>query len=105
MNIEPPPLVERENPLDLAARVVGGRIALAGVLNVTQAAVGNWKLRGSVPIEHCAAIERATAGAVTRQDLRPNDWESIWPELAHPGAARSCAAININTAGQGGANA
>ena len=28
------------------------------------------------------AIERATHGAVTRRDLRPNDWHLIWPELA-----------------------
>jgi DNA-binding transcriptional regulator YdaS (Cro superfamily) len=31
----------------------------------------------------CVAIEKATAGAVTRKDLRP-DWKQIWPELAHP---------------------
>lgn len=29
----------------------------------------------------CVAIEQATAGAVTRKDLRPNDWAEIWPEL------------------------
>lgn len=37
----------------------------------------------------CAAelavrIEQRTAGAVTRQDLRPDDWRDIWPELAEP---------------------
>lgn len=26
-------------------------------------------------------LERATHGAVTRKDLRPNDWHLIWPEL------------------------
>lgn len=31
---------------------------------------------------HCLAIERATNGAVTRRDLRPDDWHLIWPELA-----------------------
>lgn len=31
-----------------------------------------------------SAIERATAGAVTRRDLRPDDWQSIWPELDKP---------------------
>lgn len=52
-----------------------------------------------VPIERCVAIERATDGAVTRIDLRPDDWHEIWPELAIsdekqplPGAARSSAA-------------
>ena len=28
------------------------------------------------------AIERATNGQVTRRELRPNDWQQIWPELA-----------------------
>jgi DNA-binding transcriptional regulator YdaS (Cro superfamily) len=34
------------------------------------------------PIPTCVAIEKATNGQVTRQDLRPEDWEQIWPELA-----------------------
>jgi len=35
-----------------------------------------------IPIHHCVAIERATGGQVTRQELRPDDWWKIWPELA-----------------------
>ena len=31
---------------------------------------------------NCVAIEKATQGQVTRKDLRPQDWASIWPELA-----------------------
>jgi len=31
---------------------------------------------------NCVAIERATDGLVTRRDLRPHDWQDIWPELA-----------------------
>lgn len=34
--------------------------------------------------QYCVAIEQATDGAVTRQDLRPSDWHKIWPELAAP---------------------
>ncbi len=30
---------------------------------------------------NCVAIEKATKGVVTRQDLRPDDWQAIWPEL------------------------
>ena len=30
----------------------------------------------------CSSIEGATCGAVTRQDLRPDDWAEIWPELS-----------------------
>lgn len=33
------------------------------------------------PAERCADIERATAQAVMRWDLRPDDWHRIWPEL------------------------
>lgn len=29
----------------------------------------------------CVEIEQATGGLVTRQELRPNDWSCIWPEL------------------------
>lgn len=31
--------------------------------------------------ENCTAIEQATARAVMRWDLRPDDWHRIWPEL------------------------
>lgn len=34
-----------------------------------------------MPVARCMSIERATSGAVTRQDLRPYDWQDIWPEL------------------------
>lgn len=31
--------------------------------------------------ENCVRIEQATKGAVSRKDLRPDDWHRIWPEL------------------------
>lgn len=31
---------------------------------------------------YCVAIEGVTDGKVTRRDLRPDDWQDIWPELA-----------------------
>jgi len=37
----------------------------------------------------CAAAERESAGAVTRRDLRPDDWRLIWPELAAQEAANA----------------
>lgn len=36
---------------------------------------------------NCVLVEINTAGAVTRRDLRPDDWHRIWPELVtaeHP---------------------
>ena len=41
-----------------------------------------------VPIHRCASIEAATSGAVTRQDLRPDDWHLIWPDLVAPTEAQ-----------------
>lgn len=71
------------HPIDQAAGILGSQVRLASVLGVTKAAVSQWKLEGrQVPLEHCAAIERATNGLVTRKDLRPDDWQDIWPELA-----------------------
>lgn len=35
-----------------------------------------------VPISKCVLIEQATGGVVTRKDLRPDDWQQYWPELA-----------------------
>lgn len=54
---------------------------MADLLSVSVAAIGNWKTR-LPPLDKCVAIERATEGAVTRRDLRPDDWQAIWPELA-----------------------
>jgi DNA-binding transcriptional regulator YdaS (Cro superfamily) len=45
--------------------------------------VADWISRDKpVPVVHMAAIEAYTAGAVTRRDMRPDDWRRIWPELA-----------------------
>lgn len=67
--------------IERACDAMGGATKLAARLGVSLQVVGNWKERG-VPIERCVAIEQATGGAVTRRDLRPDDWISIWPELA-----------------------
>ena len=55
-----------------------------------------------VPVERCVPIERATEGAVTRKDLRPNDWAEIWPELAGT-SATACVCATQSVAGQAGA--
>lgn len=58
-------------------------VGLAASLGVAAALVSQWRTgTRPVPIERCMPIERATGGAVTRIDLRPNDWWLIWPELA-----------------------
>lgn len=72
------------HPVDQAAAVLKtNAVGLARLLGVTKGAVAQWKLSGrKVPVMHCVAIESMTTGAVTRKDLRPDDWQLIWPELA-----------------------
>lgn len=51
-------------------------------VGVSPSVVYQWGTgRRPIPVERCAAIELATDGAVTRRDLRPEDWHLIWPEL------------------------
>lgn len=73
--------MHEKTPLEKAADAVGGASQLAALLGVTPQAVSNWK-SSSVPVERCWEIEAACGGAVTRRDLRPDDWQRIWPELA-----------------------
>lgn len=74
-----------KHPVERAAEILGSHVAVARLLGVTKAAVGQWKLPDrQVPIEHCLSIERATKGAVKRSDLRPDDYWLIWPDLKAP---------------------
>lgn len=57
------------------ARAIGGGVQRQNVEHWVKSEFG-------VPVPHCAAVETATDGAVTRRDLRPDDWHRIWPELA-----------------------
>ena len=55
---------------------------LARALNKSPAEISMYKSgRRPIPIELGAAIENATGGAVTRQEMFPDTWQSIWPEL------------------------
>ncbi|MFY4013991.1 transcriptional regulator [Achromobacter xylosoxidans] len=67
--------------------------AFAAAVGVTQSMAWQWiSGRRPVPVERCADIERVTAGAVSRRDLRPEDWARIWPELATAAPAQQEAA-------------
>lgn len=61
----------------------GAKARLAAKIGAHASDLSDW-ISGSrpVPVHRCPSIERATAGAVTRRDLRPDDWHLIWPELA-----------------------
>lgn len=70
-----------------AIKSAGSQRALAGLLGVSSAAVGQWLRKRAdggrdVAAKQCVRIEGITGGAVTRRDLRPDDWQDIWPELA-----------------------
>lgn len=57
-------------------------VALAGKLGVSPVLISQWRTgMRPIPTERCPAIEKATGGAVTRKDLRPNDYWLIWPEI------------------------
>lgn len=63
----------------------GRAAALARAIGVRPTQIGKW-VSGERPIpeKRCVQIERATAGEVSRQELR-DDWSEIWPELLPPG--------------------
>jgi DNA-binding transcriptional regulator YdaS (Cro superfamily) len=65
-----------------ASEILGSQAQLAKAIGVTQPTLNQW-ITGDrpVPIGRCTQIEQATNGEVTRKDLRPDDWQTIWPEL------------------------
>ncbi|WP_103703111.1 transcriptional regulator [Paraburkholderia eburnea] len=74
-----------------AIRKAGSQSALARLLGRPQPLISKW-LKSTRPLrpERCSEIERAVG--VSRQTLRPDDWQDIWPELViqsatHPEAA------------------
>jgi len=62
-----------QTPLERAIELVGGQSALATLCGVKQGHVWHWLRRAKrVPAERIFAIEKATNGAVTHQELRPD---------------------------------
>ena len=75
------------NALDRVIKIANGQSALAMAIGGTPQLVNNWVRRGGVvPQEHCPAIERAYASAVTCEELRPDvSWVRIPdPDWPHP---------------------
>ena len=67
----------------LSSAGIGAITQLSLAIKAHHPDVISWsKGKRPVPIWRCLAIEQATNGAVTRKDLRPDDWERIWPELS-----------------------
>lgn len=59
--------------LEEAVKVAGGFGALADKIGVAASAPSMWRKRGSVPAEHCPAIERETGVKCERLNPRA-DW-------------------------------
>lgn len=71
-----------KTPIQRVCEILGSQRAVSDALKVAPATVNQW-VSGvrPIPLRRCQAIESATAGAVTRRDLRKDDWWLIWPEL------------------------
>ena len=71
---------------------VESNVGLAKKLGVAPSLISQWRngVR-PIPFERCPQIERATKGMVSRQDLCPDNWDKLWPELAKK-KRRRCAA-------------
>lgn len=74
-----------EDALKVASASVGGLTKLADAIGQSAQAVCNWRVRG-VPAAQCALIERATAAAVTVEQLRADiRWYRVpdphWPHV------------------------
>ena len=65
-------------------QLLGGTNKVARMCDVEPAAVSQWRKNG-IPREQllflAARIEKESHGLVTRQDLFPNNWYLVWPEL------------------------
>ena len=73
----------------LSKNPIGALADSIGVKNLDQIRQWQHGYAGRIPSpENCLAIERATSGAVTRQELRPNDFWRIWPDLPTPKTKR-----------------
>lgn len=62
-----------------ACKAVGGQAAMSRRLGVSSPTVNQWTTgTRQIPAERCPEIEKATNGAVTCEDLRPDvDWKYL----------------------------
>ncbi|MFJ2548557.1 transcriptional regulator [Pseudomonas sp. NPDC087612] len=72
--------IKNTQMLDWLKSVPNDVIARTGTTRgyLKQIAYGNKQASAMV----AANLERETQGLITRQSLRPDDWQAIWPELS-----------------------
>ena len=69
-------------PIERAITQLGGLTAFALAIGVKPPTASEWRKNiRPIPPKRCVIIERLTGHKVTRQEMRPNDWHEIWPEL------------------------
>lgn len=76
--------------------ILGGTFAVAKILNIKPPSVSDWRSANNIPddklVRLSVKVEEVTNSTITRQILFPDDWETIWPELAaHNQIADKCA--------------
>lgn len=69
---EPNAIETEQSAIERAAAHVGGQSALARLLGCSPQAVSKMCATGRVPAERVIPVEIATAGVVTRHELRPD---------------------------------
>jgi DNA-binding transcriptional regulator YdaS (Cro superfamily) len=63
----------------------GRQAALAKAIGAHAPDVSRWADgTRAIPTDYGAQIETATGGLVTRQEMFPDKWQRVWPELVTP---------------------
>lgn len=66
--------------------------SLAKRLGVPNVSVSNWANgKRPIPLRWMPIIEKATNGHVSRKDLCPDEWQTLWPELAQQSKSEEAA--------------
>lgn len=75
--------------IEYVSKERGSRARLAGEINIPAILISQWSLgRRQIPAERCPDIERATGGAVTCEELRPDvDWSVLRNSQREPAHA------------------
>ena len=76
--------METKTPIIRAVHIAGSQKRLSELVGCSEQTVSAWIKRESIPAERCPDIERATNGAVTCEELRP-DLSDQWAYLRSTG--------------------
>jgi DNA-binding transcriptional regulator YdaS (Cro superfamily) len=65
---------------------LGGTFAVAALVGIKPPSVSGWKDANRIPDGQLIRLAPTAEarGIVTRKELFPKDWQTIWPELAKP---------------------